>query len=176
MRPTFLLLVGGLVLPLTATTALADQGAVPSYVASGFLAPPRNAPDSARVQGLLAKADEATAAGRMGEARRLYRGLIREQRDAEQYAGTALWRLASNHVFDRDAHGAAMLLDDLASEAARYGDPTMELRASFEAAVLYQQVKRPDVALRNLERVRFLLQSPVIDPETKRGIERRIVQ
>ena len=135
----------------------------------------RPAPDSARLLAALKQADDAMAAGRMSAARRMYRDVIQEQRDARQYAGTALWRLASNHVYDGDIRGGALMLDDLAAEAARYGDPTMELRATFEAAVLWQKVKRHDMSRRNLERVDCLLQSPAIAEIEKDRVKKRIV-
>jgi len=174
MRAPHCLTLAGLAFTLAATPAHADQPPVALHLAKTlFAATP--APDSTRVQAVLGKADNATAAGRMSEARRMYRALIEEQRSSRQYAGTALWRLASNHVYDGDIRGGAALLDDLAAEAARYGDPTMELRATFEAAVLWQKAKRHDLSLRNLERVQCLLQSPAIAADLKSTIQRRIV-
>jgi hypothetical protein len=174
MRAPRCLTLAGLALTVAAAPARADQPPVALHLAKVlFAAPP--APDSARIEAVLGKADEATAAGRMREARRLYRTVIEEQRDARQYAGTALWRLASTHVYDGDIRGGAALLDDLAAEAARYGDPTTELRATFEAAVLWQKSKRYDLTRRNMERVQCLLQSPAIAADLKSTIQRRIV-
>jgi hypothetical protein len=136
----------------------------------------RPALDSSRIAQTLEKADVATASGRMSEARRIYRQLIDEQRESRQYAGKAIWRLATNHIYDGDARGGAELLDDLAVEASRFGDPTMELNATFEAAILWQKVKRNDLAMRNLERVQYLLQSPAIDAHVKTRIQQRIVE
>ncbi len=104
------------------------------------------------------------------------RQLIDEQHESRQYAGKAIWRLATNHIYDGDSRGGAMLLDDLAVEAARFGDPTMELNATFEAAIIWQKLKRNDLAMHNLERVQYLLQSPAIDADVKSRIQRRIVE
>ena len=175
MRSRFLLLFGGIAVVASSTPAAARQSAA-SLPRAGGISSVRPAPESARVNDVLSRADNATAAGRMGEARRLYRGIIREQRDASVYAGIAIWRLAANHIYDGDVTTGAQLLDDLADEAARYGDPTMQLRASFEAAVLWQQAKRQDLTQRNLERVRCLLQSPAISADLKATIEGRMVQ
>ncbi|MEP7381280.1 MAG: hypothetical protein ABI910_06305 [Gemmatimonadota bacterium] len=174
MRPAYSLLLCGLVLPLAASPAWARQTPVAMNLATSYFNA-RPAPDSARIEAVLSKADNATAAGRMAEARRLYRTLIDEQHESRQYAGKAIWRLASNHIYDGDARGGALLLDDLAVEAARFGDPTMELNATFEAAILWQKVKRNDLAMRNLERVQYLLQSPAISADLKARIQRRIV-
>ena len=175
MRSRFLLLVGGVALSAAAPTANAHQTAAPLHLATG-IPTVHPAPDSARIEGVLSRADNATAAGRMNEARRLYRALIQEQHDANRYAGTAIWRLAANHIYDGDIMGGAQLLDDLADEASRFGDAAIELRATFEAAVLWQKVKRPDLTARDLERVRCLLQSPVLSADVKSAIERRIVE
>lgn len=173
MRTRFLLALGSLALAAAPTVAVADQSSAPLQLANVIALPP--APDSTRIHAVLSRADEATSSGRMGEARRLYRGLIQEQRDASQYAGTTIWKLASNLVYDGDVKGAALLLDDLAAEASRFGDPAMELRATFESAILWQKVKRNDLAMAHLDRVRCLLQSPAIAAEVKQSIERRIV-
>ncbi len=175
MRPAYSLLLGGLVLPLAASPAWARQSPVAMHLATSYFNA-RPAPDSARIEEVLSKADNATAAGRMTEARRMYRTLIDEQRESRQYAGKAIWRLATNHIYDGDARGGATLLDDLAVEASRFGDPTMELNATFEAAILWQKVKRNDLAMRNLDRVEYLLQSPAISADLKERIQRRIVE
>ncbi len=52
----------------------------------------------------------------------------------------------------------------------------MELNATFEAAILWQKVKRNDLAMRNLERVQYLLQSPAIKDDLKTRIQKRIVE
>lgn len=174
MRAPHALTLAGLTLVLAAQPARADQPPVALHLAKTlFAAAP--APDSVRIEAVLTKADNHTAAGRMGEARRLYRGLIEEQRESRQYAGAALWRLATNLVYDGDVQGGATMLDELAGEAARYGDPTMELRATFEAAVLWQKARRQDLVRKNLDRVQCLLQSPAIAADVKTTIQRRIV-
>lgn len=174
MRPAFHFLLSALALPVAAGSALADQGTAAIARVSSF-ASPRPAPDTVKLQRLLAQADEASVTGRSAKARQLYRTLVQEQRSANVYAGTALWRLAGIQLFDGKVMDAAMTLDQTAQEAARFGDPAMELRATFEAAILWQKAKRNDLAMSHLERVRCLLQSPVIDGELKSSIENRIV-
>lgn len=174
MRPAFHFLLSALALPVAAGAAHADQGTAAITRVSAFAAR-TPAPDTVKLQRLLAQADEAGATGRSAKARQLYHTLVQEQRAANVYAGTALWRLAGIQLFDGKIMDAAITLDQTAQEAARFGDPAMELRATFEAAILWQKVKRNDLAMSNLERVRCLLQSPVIDGELKSSIEDRIV-
>jgi hypothetical protein len=175
MRTSRLLLLGALVLPVAAVPAHADQAVaalsrVPTYATL------RPTADTLKLQKMLVQADEASVSGRSGQARKLYRSIVQEQRNAAVYAGTALWRLAGVQLFDGKVYDAVITLEETAQEAARFGDPTMELRASFEAAVLWQKSKRNADALRNLERVRCLLQSPAVAAELKADIERRIVE
>ena len=160
--------------------------AIPTFVSSTHASTTRantdtvtrvaSEPDTVRQQALMSRADEASFAGRIGEARRLYRTLIDEQRASDEFAGTALWRLATTNLYAEDNRGAASVLDELAASAARYGDPTWELRATFEAAVLYAALKRYDVVEARMERVRCLLKSPVISDKEKASIKDRIVE
>ena len=69
---------------------------------------------------------------------------------------------------------AARSLDQLAGSAEELGDPETELRALFQAAVLYEFVgDRPQAADR-LPRIRELLEAEGISDETRRDIASRI--
>ena len=170
MRSPFLLALGFVALPALAapTPASATDADRDTTVRVS------NAPDSLRVRTLLAKADEASFAGRVNEARRTYRMLIDEQREADQFAGDALWRLATTNLYADDNRGAASVLDELAAAASRYGDPRAELRATFEAAVIYSHLKRHDLVAARMERVRALMQSPFISAQEKESVKGRI--
>ncbi|MCC6929628.1 MAG: hypothetical protein IT359_11615 [Gemmatimonadaceae bacterium] len=175
MRPATRILLSALALPLAAAPALALQSlASRSYVPATTRVEP--APDPERLQRLLAQADAASVNGRDAEAIKLYKAIAAEQREARIYSGTALWRMAGAQLFQGKVVDAATTLDETAQEAARFGDPTMELRATFEAAILWQKAKRNDVAMSRLERVRDLLRSPVIEEDLKTSVERRIVK
>jgi hypothetical protein len=130
--------------------------------------------DPAYVRALLNQAEEATFAGRSGEARKLYEQLVKEQEEVGQYSGTALWQLALNYLYADDAHKAARTLDELAAQADRFGDPAMEMRASFESGALWHQLKRDDLALPRIKVAQALLQSPVISKEDKQYITQRL--
>lgn len=130
--------------------------------------------DPALVAAQLALGEEATQAGRVADARRIYRNLIEDQREADQFAGEAMWRLALNYLYAEDRWHAANTLDELATASNRYGDPAMELRASFEGAVLWQQLKRPELVRERFERAKALLQSPAIPEAQKADIRQRM--
>ncbi len=130
--------------------------------------------DSARIRATMLKADALFESGRIKEARTLYRTLANEQSAEEQYAGAVLWRLAETYFAGDDARGAARALDAVAEAAGRFGDPALELKATFEAALVYQELKdRSAVALR-LPRIKTLLQSPVVPQEQKQEIKGRM--
>lgn len=130
--------------------------------------------DSLRVVEALARADYASSEGRMQEARRIYQNVIKEQVAADEFAGTAMWRLALLYLYSDDHRRAALQLDELAAAAARYGDPTMQLRASFEAAALWQKLRRNDLVTERVDRARALLQSPAIPESEKASIRVRM--
>jgi hypothetical protein len=132
--------------------------------------------DAARIRALLDKADESLVAGRLGDAKKAYRNVIEEQRAAGLYAGEALWHLASAYFFSDDNAGAVETLDELAVEAARFGDPSMELRATFESAVINQNMRRPSSVAAKLARVKALLQSPAISDTQKAEVTERIAK
>jgi hypothetical protein len=157
-------------------------------MASGGSAPATNPPtpaivqrlpdelDAGRVQAVLAKGDSLEAAGRIHAARWQFRKLIGEQRAAGQYPREALWHLANSYYFRDEELRAAFTLDELAEAAAEFGDPRTELRASFQAGIIYQRYNQPTHVAAKLERVRALLHSPVIDDATKQQVKEQLVK
>lgn len=172
MRRHRLLALVLLVLPASASAATPDTLAPDTGSSRSTPADP----DTAKLQAMLVRADEAAFAGRLGEARRLYREVARRQQESDQFADVALWRLATSYLWDDATQQAAMTLDELAQAAARFGDPATELRATFEAAVLWGKVRRQDLVAIRTERVRSLFQSPVIASDVKEAYRRRIVE
>lgn len=166
------LLVAGLAAALPVPAAALQSYSTGTPVASTVTA--STGPDSAKVESLLARADEATFAGRRMEARRIYKDLISEQKKADQFAGTAMWRLALNYLYADEPRRAAEMLDELANAANRYGDPTLQLRATFESAILWRALKRNDLVLERVDRAKALLQSPAIPQSEKIQIKARM--
>jgi hypothetical protein len=134
----------------------------------------RIGPDSLRVRAALAEAEALAFAGRFTEAQRRYKTLIAEQRAAHQYPGAALWGLANSYLDKNSDRAVVSVLDELAQAAAEFGDPTMELRATFESAVIHQHLRERERVADLMTRVRALLQSPAITSDAKREIEDRI--
>lgn len=133
-----------------------------------------DAPNVAKIRAMLEKAEESLVAGRGAEARKLYRAVIDEQRTAGLYAGESLWRLATAYFYSDETANVAGTLDELASEAARFGDPSMELRATFESAIVNQKLHRVGAVAPKLARVQTLMQSPAISDALKAEITSRI--
>lgn len=158
---------------LLAPLALAAQPAA-RRASRAFTPPPVMKVDPARVADALARADVAWQEGRGKDARRIYQDLIAQQRAAGEFAATAMWRLALNYLYADETMRAAVQLDELADAAATYGDPSMQLRATFEAATLWQQLKRGDLVMPRVERARALLQSPAIPDAEKELVKRRM--
>jgi len=148
--------------------------ATPLSASASSSLPGTAAVDTVRLQSELKRASQATYSGRAKEARAIYRKLIAEQRAAGEYAKLPLWSLALHYFYEDDTRNAALTLDELASEANRFGDPTMELRAMFEATSLW--VKRKELAngADRVERIKDLLKSPVIAEADKREFQSRM--
>lgn len=166
---THLLLAVSLVVPLPGTEAQSLRAP-----GRNVLPPPVLKVDPVRVADALARADAAWQDGRGRDARRIYQDLIAEQRAAREFAGAAMWRLALNYLYADEKMKAATELDELAEAAALYGDPTLQLRATFEAAILWKDLKRPELVGPRIERAQALLQSPAIPESEKEFIRARI--
>lgn len=130
--------------------------------------------DSVRLQSELKRASQATYSGRAKEARAIYRKLIVAQREAGEYAKLPLWNLALHYFYEDDTRNAALTLDELAREANRFGDPTMELRALFESTTLWAKRKELTNGADRIERIKDLLKSPVIAEADKREFQGRL--
>ena len=123
----------------------------------------------------IARADSMALAGRVDAAAHLLNQVIDEQTAAGRYAKDAMWHLAMAYDFaDNDAR-LARTLDALARAAATYGDPQMELTATFEATRLHAQLRDGEATADRVDRIRCLLQSPVIPDAVKADYRSRIV-
>lgn len=157
---------------LALTLAAAPASASASLAPRVFL---HNAAiDSLRLESELKRASQATFRGRAKEARAIYRKLVKEQRDAGEYAKLPLWNLALHYFYEEDTRNAALTLDELAREANRFGDPTMELRAMFESTSLWAKRKELTNGTDRIERIKNLLKSPVIAEIDKREFRARM--
>jgi hypothetical protein len=127
------------------------------------------------IDGRIARADSLALAGRIGAAEDLLHHVIDEQASAGRYARDALWHLAMAYDFTDDNAKLARTLDQLAAAAATYGDPQMELEATFEATRLHVELRDGRAELSRVDRIRCLLQSPAIPEAVKADYKSRIV-
>lgn len=138
-------------------------------------ATPRSATvDTVRLRAELQRASEATYSGNAKKARAIYRKLIEEQRRAGEYAKLPLWDLALHYYYENDTRNAALTLDELAREANRFGDPSMELRALFESTSMWAKRKEVQDGADRVARINDLLKSPVIADAEKQAFRARM--
>lgn len=165
-----------LALAVHGAAAPAAPSARPSTIARAAVTAvvPDDDGGGASVEARIARGDSLVFAGRIGAGTDLLRSVIDEQRAAGQYARDALWHLASAYFLVDDRAQTAHTLDHLADEAAQFGDPQMELQASFEAARLHAQLGEGARARDRAARVLALLQSPAIPDAVKDDFRARI--
>ncbi|CAA9303125.1 MAG: hypothetical protein AVDCRST_MAG68-630 [uncultured Gemmatimonadetes bacterium] len=111
--------------------------------------------------------------GDFGVARRELVRSVRDARAAGLYPGPALWAVANVEHATAPLR-AAERLDELAGEAERHGDPVEQARALLAAAVLYQQVGRPEEVRARVERLRPMLRSPHLPEQLRADLLRSI--
>lgn len=130
--------------------------------------------DSLRVAESLRRARAFAAAGRMAEMRREYRSLISAERADGEYPATAMWLLANAYFADDNLLATAQTLNAMADAANQVVDPATELRARFEATVLWARLGNREQAQAGLARVDVLLRSPAISDAQRAEVHRRM--
>ncbi len=135
---------------------------------------PTGPADSIHVVAVLRSADALAASGRLREAIRSLRSVASEQREAGDYAGESLRRLANLQYGVGDEFQAANTLDELADAAQTFGDPSTRLRALFDAALVYQGLKLYDRVPEHVRQAKLLLKSPAIDESLRSDIAARM--
>lgn len=114
--------------------------------------------DSARI----ARGGEFASVGRLSEARRLFVESLKASRRSGEFGGDALWHLALLAYGAGQELRAAALLDELADEAARFGETTWQARGLLEAGLIYQALGQRTEAAARSARLQPLLQSSAI--------------
>lgn len=92
---------------------------------------------SPEAKALVAEGDELVAENRFGAARRKYRAAVKLVRDDGNLPITALRRIANAYYFEGSHESAAAALEELAEEAASFGDLVTEVWAIADAAWMY---------------------------------------
>jgi len=111
--------------------------------------------------------------GRTREALRELNSAARAQASAGTSAAKTLWEIAEIQYSDGRFAASARTLDRVAREAEKFGDPVMQARALFEAAVQYSTLGQTADAVLRMERLEPLLESPFIDSDLKSQMSAR---
>lgn len=146
--------------PGTATTATADPCC-------------RMKVTAAEAEALASRLREAVTlaeSGRLADAQRLLKRVVREQKAVGIYPADALRRLANvEYALDRPM-AAAQRLEELAWLASNVGDPQTELDALVDASILYSQHGLRERQRALAPSIQRLLESPMIPIEKRREI------
>jgi hypothetical protein len=164
---------------LAAAVAAAAVAAAPAALtAQQHLYPafalPRLAPTIALTARGAGPADQLAVEGRFREAAKLYRKAAAARSAAGEYAREELLGLAAAQFALNDIRGTARTLDELADQAAAFGDPETRLTSLFQAALLHQQLHAKAEVADHVARIRPLLKSPVIPANVRQEISARL--
>jgi hypothetical protein len=85
-----------------------------------------------------------------------------------------MWRVAGIQYALGERVGAAMALVAVAREAERYGEPALQARALFEAAVHYAAAEKYSLSVARMKRLEPLLGSPHVSSDFRGQVERRL--
>lgn len=161
--PKVIAVLGGIAVVLPAALSARQSGGVGMPVADIAIRSGLPASDSEltpRVQAIVDHGDALTGARHYTAAEREYHraaAIVRGQGHLPSYT---LWHLACALYYEGDPEGAAAVLDQLTSEAQRYGDIAVQAVALFNSAWLSGQGGNGRVAAAKLDGVRKLLRSP----------------
>lgn len=112
-------------------------------------------------------------AGRLGRARREFLMSARVLREAGILPTAALKEAAAVDFARADMLGAAFTMDQLAQDAVAMGDPNVQVQALLDAATLYAEGRRPEVAQARLATIRPLLASPFLTESVRAEVAGR---
>ncbi len=118
-------------------------------------------------QAHINKGDELISDRRFGAARREYEAAAELIRDDGEFPSEALYRVAATYYFEGSYKTAAKELDEIAAEAASYGDLVTEVWALADAAWIFGQVGAKIDMERRLEQLQLLLGSPYLPDEVR---------
>lgn len=157
------------------TTAVALVAAVLASIgteakAQQMASPKWGKTDIPAAQALLSEGDEFLGNSRYAAARAKYEEAAEVIRTEAEFAGVALYRIAASFYYEGKPMTSTSRLDDLAEEAAEWGDVVTYAWALADAAWIFgQQGKEIDMDTR-LESLKRLLTSPYLPKETREEI------
>jgi tetratricopeptide (TPR) repeat protein len=122
----------------------------------------------------IARAEALHETGQFKAAHRAYARIARAQAAAAEFSGDALWSAAVMSFHLGRFRRAAREFDAAARSAAEFGRTNHQVRATLEAAVMYQKLGLGALTLARAERVNTLLAAPEVSAETRDLVESRI--
>jgi hypothetical protein len=126
------------------------------------------------VQARLSRGEAFQSRLRYAEAEREYRIAAATARRQGHLPSLAMWRLANAHYHAGQHSQAALVLDQLAAEAARVGDLGVEALALFNAAWVDGQAGRGRQAGVRVAQLRRLMESPYMPSAIRRHLGARL--
>ena len=128
-----------------------------------------------KIQNLIEKGDALGAAGKWGTARRYYTLAADLKRKQDQLPSAALRRIANSYYYQDRFQSAGKILDQLAKEAAAYGELRCEAWALADAAwIAWIAGDKIDME-RRLVRLDRLLMSPYLPDDVRADVvEKRL--
>jgi len=125
---------------------------------------------NAEAQALIDRGDQLLGEQSYSAARAEYEAAIELIRADDDFPSTALYRTAASYWHEGKPQTAAKLLDDLAGEAATFGDLVSQVWALADAAWIHGQVgHKIDMDVR-VERLRQLLKSAYLPAEVRQEV------
>jgi hypothetical protein len=122
---------------------------------------------NAEAQALIDRGNELLGQMDFRAARQEFEAAVELIRADDDFPNTALYRIAASYWHEGKPKTAAARLDDLADEAAEYGDIVSQVWAIADAAWIHGKVgAKIDMDVRVL-RVRRLLKSPYLPPAVR---------
>ena len=126
------------------------------------------------VRAIVSHGDALTGARRYASAEQEYRraaALVRRQGHVPSFT---MWHLACALYYEGNPQGAAVVLDQLMTEAQRAGDLEVEVLALFNSAWLSGQSGNGRLAATKLDGVRRLLRSPFMPVSIRDQLSARL--
>lgn len=122
------------------------------------------------------RGDVLTGMRQYTAAQREYRAAAEVARREGHLPSFTMWRLASAYYYQGASTDAADVLEQLAAEAARYGDLPVEALALYNSAWLNGDAGRGRTAASQLSNLAVLLQSPYMPVELRDHLNARLHQ
>ena len=122
---------------------------------------------TAAVQARVSRGDMLTGIQRFAEAQREYLRAAEIARQQGHLPSFTLWHLAGAYYYQGDPRRAADVMQQLSSEAAQWGDLSVQALALFNSAWLNGQGGRGQLAATQLAALTKLLRSPYMPTDLR---------